>query len=718
MKKYIRLFPAMVCMLLIIALVLYHSFGLSDRTWDRMQDTRMVFPAGKELSGDAYGVMNSGPSLTLPGGMYTLHWDIESDGENEIRIETTNGAALTPSVVTLEEGKSVGNIQIHAIDELYDLQLLINYRDGTYIRVNNLRLTGGACTDNSFTLAFLLAGAALLNILAVRGWLTPERRTELVVLLGAVLLVSIPCLKDTLNTGHDFSFHVDRLLNMLNALRTGQFPARLGAYMQNRYGAVTSVFYPELFMYIPAGMMLCGASLIYSMHVLIIGINLVTAFSMRYCAGRLFKSAKAGVFASLLYVFSAYRVMDLYTRFSLGEVMAMAFIPLFIAALYDVVLGDKRKWKLLAVSAVAIYQSHLISTVICGLAAVALCVCFAFRIIREKRWMPLVLAAVTALLLCLYALVPLMTHSRNGVATNMMLRWTPEHLLAPAQLFLDAAIPLTKPMDGALKEYPTVLGLPIVLGALAALMAVVSVRKQEREDKTALVLLLAGAGFALMTTTLFPWERLTQLSGLVGYIQFPWRLLAMATVCFSIAGGYGLAKLTQEKESAWQLAVFAVCALTVLPLLTQEVRKDSYLQPNRVPAWDMLYEDYTLEGTVIGEVRDASVHTFGEIDMQAYEKVGTNISADVHASTDSQIAFPLFAFDGYAAELNGERIDVERGENNRLTVSLSAGSDGELRIWYEGKRIWRICDMISLLAAVALLASYLPKKRIKNRRAA
>ena len=147
--------------------------------------------------------------------------------------------------------------------------------------MNNLKLTGGACTDNSFTLAFLLAGAALLNILAVRGWLTPERRTELVILLGAVLLVSIPCLKDTLNMGHDFSFHVDRLLNMLNALRTGQFPARLGAYMQNRYGAVTSVFYPELFMYIPAGMMLCGASLIYSMHVLIIGINLVTAFSMR-----------------------------------------------------------------------------------------------------------------------------------------------------------------------------------------------------------------------------------------------------------------------------------------------------------------------------------------------------------------------------------------------------------------------------------------------------
>ena len=71
----------------------------------------------------------------------------------------------------------------------------------------------------------------------------------------------------------------------------------------------------------------------------------------------------------------------------------------------------------------------------------------------------------------------------------------------------------------------------------------------------------------------------------------------------------------------------------------------------------------------------------------------------------------MFGFIGYAAELNGERIDWTLGENNRLTIDVPAGTQGELRVWYEGKAIWRVMDALSAASALGLAAFVLIGRR-------
>ena len=48
-----------------------------------------------------------------------------------------------------------------------------------------------------------------------------------------------------------------------------------------------------------------------------------------------------------------------------------------------------------------------------------------------------------------------------------------------------------------------------------------------------------------------------------------------------------------------------------------------------------------------------------------------------------------------------------------LTVVVPAGTKGEVKLWYAGKRWWRISDAVSLLTALALIAA-----RIQHRRKA
>lgn len=711
MKRWKTYTPAVVCAALMVLLVLLGN-GRGAQRWDDLHASRLSFPEGMERSGEPCGAINEGPALTLQAGWFTLSWEIETDGANAIELTTTNGAAISPARISLTPGETGGTVRFHALDPIYNLQVLVRFDEGSYIRVSRVSLVGDANTDRLFLCLFVLAGIALLSVLHACGWLTPRRRGELILIGLAVLIAVAPALKDNLSCGYDSAFHLDRLLNMLNALRSGQFPARLGAYSQNRFGAVTSVFYPELFLYIPAAMMLANASLNFSVHVFLILITLATALIMRFCAGRLLKSDNAGVLSSILYTLCAYRLMDVYTRFSLGEVLAMVFLPLFVLGLYEVVLGDRRRWKLLALSGMAIYQSHLITAVICGLAAVAVCAVFIVRIVREGRLGAILLAALSALGLCLYALIPMFTNSQSGVSTSMMPRWTTAHLLAPAQLLLSTGSYGGTLSDGTLNSDSLVIGLPLLLGAAAALAAAVTREKRGREDWFALLMVAVGTGAALMTTTLCPWRRLELMTGgLISYIQFPWRLLMVTSLCFALAGGYGLSRLLDSQATATQLATLALCAAVAMPMLTQETRRDGYLEAGHVPAWDQVFEDYTLAGTEISKTRDTTVHTQGDVVLEDYEKFGTRVTAQVESAEGGVVELPLFAFEGYEARLCGEAVTIARGENNRIAVEIPAGTQGELTVRFVGRGIWRAGEAVSLTTALALAADALRKMR-------
>ena len=711
MKQWKKYIPAAVCAVLMVLLVLLGN-GRGARRWDDMHLTRLVFPEGMERSGEPCGVINEGPALTLQAGWYTLSWDIETDGANAIELTSTNGAAISPARIELTPGQSGGTVRFHALDPIYNLQVLVRFDEGTYLRVNRVGLAGDANTDRLFLCLFALTGIALLDVLWACGWLTPRRRGELILIGLAVLIAIAPTLKDNLGLGPDSAFHLDRLLNMLNALRSGQFPARLGAYSQNHYGAVTSSFYPELFLYIPAAMMLANASLNFSMHVFFILITVTAALAMRCCAGRLMKSGNAGVLASILYTLSAYRLTDMYTRFSVGESLAMAFLPLFVLGLYEVVLGEKRRWKLLAFSGMAIFQSHLITAVLCGLAAVAVCAVFIVRIVRERRLGAILLAAAAALGLCLYALIPMVTNSLSGVSTSMMPRWTTGQLISPAQLLLSMDGMGGDPADGTLKGFSLVIGLPLLVGAAAALYAAATRERRAREDRLALLLVAVGACAALMTTTLCPWARLEQLTGgLVSYIQFPWRLLMVTTLCFALAGGYGLSRLFESQALAAQFAALTLCAAVAMPMLTEETRKDAYLEAGHVPAWDQIFEDYTLTGTVISQTKDMTVHTLGDVELTDCERFGTRVTAQVASAAGGTVELPLFAFEGYEARLCGEAVEIARGENNRIAVTIPAGTQGELSVRFVGRTVWRVGEAVSLATALAMAGDALKKRK-------
>lgn len=706
--KRMREWSVWLVALLLIAAVF--ATGILDRqeTWEDMPYLSMRFDGGLSRdvrAGDAYGAMNGGPGLNLPEGTYRLKWAIEGDGDNRLVITTENGATAVPGEIQLPAGETAGEALFTLEDAAQGVEIVVVFEGGTHIDVADMRLYSPEYRDHAFTFALIAFALCLLYTLHRRGKLTPARRGRLILIGLAVLIASGPALKDTVCIGHDTTFHLVRLCNLADGLRAGQFPVRIGGFSYNGYGAITSVFYPDVFLYGPALLMNLGASLQYAVNLFFIAVNAASAWAMYAAAKRMFGDEWAALSASILYTLAIYRVSDVFTRYAFGEMTAMVFLPLFLLGLYEAVLGDKRRWVTLGVSAACIALSHMLSTLICALMAAGVCMVFIARIVREHRLLSIVKAIALAGALCAFQLVPFLMYSMQGIGAQELAKDPAFFALAPAQLFLLGAGELSlDPRDTTLATFALEIGLPLLMGATLALYATATAERRDGKDRLAVLLTAAGAAFAFMATTLFPWGHVRVLTrGLSDYLQFPWRFLMLTAALLALAGGHGCARFSRGHGEQMAAAVLAVAALCALPTLTDEARNPEYIAFGETVSPNLQYTEYTLPGTRTAAAMERDVRVNGDASVADYRKTGTTVTAQVEAGTDAVIALPLFGYDGYRAAVDGRAIETGLDGENRLTVLLPAGTRGELRVWFAGKTSWRIAEAVSLVTLLGLL---------------
>jgi len=355
-KAKAKLYGPMLLAALLCALVFVTGAMKKPSEFELLNGQYMQLAGGKTryavADGDAYGALpGEMAGLHLPAGEYRLRWMISGDGDNVLRLKNDDGAAITPDEFVLPADEGEGECVFEIEEACENFAVEIEFASGSYLDVYGLKLYTPKYQDDAFTLLFFAIGASVLYGLLATGRLTRRNMAPALFIGLAVLLSCSMSLKSTFNYGHDGAYHLARLQNLADGLKSGQFPVRMGGFSFNGYGAITSVFYPDVFLYPFALMLLGGASAAYVGNVLLAALNIGAAAGMYAAAKRLFQNRWAATCASVLYTLSAYRVMDVYTRVAVGEAMAMAFFPLFIVGLYEVLFGDAKCWRMLRCSA-------------------------------------------------------------------------------------------------------------------------------------------------------------------------------------------------------------------------------------------------------------------------------------------------------------------------------------------------------------------------------
>ena len=667
--------------------------------------------------------------LNLMWGKYEVTVDYDGAEKADVRVVSAGYQAFIENGEVHEEmGEEDGGLEqlsfgFNLTDSTPDIYLASeNPEDIIGVTVHK----AGAGVFSADLCAYAVLIGAVLTVLLALSWDQTERgrqnRRDAMILVCAAAFACMPLLWRGVFDGHDLLFHLNRIEGIASGLRNGQFPVRIHSSTLLGYGYAAPEFYPELFLYVPAVLRNLGVSLSASVRVFEACINLATALACYLCVRSLMRSRRAAVGASVLYTLCIYRLVNLYTRATLGESLAMIFFPVVLLGLYEVLRRDEKRWPLLALGMTGVCMSHLLSTLFCAAFCALAAVLSVKKLFAEKRRILAILLAAGVTALCgLWFYVPMMQYTADGISTSVVLN-AAENVHVPGSFLVgfagDAGADAPEDFAYTIGVVP---GLAMLLGCALLLVRRYAAGREAfkaENDRLSLALLGLGTFALLLSTDFFPWAFLCSLrkpfSTFFMQMQFPWRFVSIAAPMLSVSAAWGY--LREEKDAKIGMAaLIALCVVfsgyTMQTMVQQEapLQKETYTD-TRIEQFEYTYLGTEKTALKVGDVR---TNPEGHCDVLAYEKRGTEITAKVRTEGACMyVELPLLYYPGYRAEMNGETRTAARGTNNVLRVyGTPEGGEGVIHVWYQPPTLWLIMQGASALGALLLAAALLRMRK-------
>ncbi|MDR0906264.1 MAG: hypothetical protein LBN00_08860 [Oscillospiraceae bacterium] len=551
--------------------------------------------------------------------------------------------------------------------------------------------------------------------------LTP-RRIVILCCLFAAAVSSAPIFRHVLPWAHDIHFHLTRIEGVYQGLLSGQFPVRINPAFLNGYGYADPIMYPPLFLYFPALLRILGFSPLTSYQVFIFAVNLMTAGISYLCAKRFFKSGDVALFAMLAYTLCLYRLICIFTRAAVGEIIGMAFLPCVFLGMYELLRGDAKhaKW-LLTAGFVGLINCHVLSALIAAEACFVILLFNLKRFFTAERVLALAEAAAATLLLTLWVIVPMLHIGTTDLNVRYAAFDSYNHAVYPVELF--ATFIKADGLSEELKSPFT--GMPLTVGGIFGLGLIIYMyirfAKRDRDQSGVRGAFFLALGALFAASTLFPWRLAAELpvvGRLLVSVQFPWRYLGIASVGLAVVLTCGVAHFAESAEKH-RHAILFVCALAVIFAVSPYY--DNYLQNDKLTA--ALADSYAKPNTTMlggqeylrhGTGKDAllergtGVVGFGA-EINNIDRDYTTVTFDFEGAQDGAYAeLPLYYYPGYVAEDEyGGALTADAGENGVVRVNLPSGTrGGTVTVRYREPAVYRIAEVISLLTIIILTIKY------------
>jgi len=526
---------------------------------------------------------------------------------------------------------------------------------------------------------------------------------------GLVLLIFVSCIPllfHGLNDTYDVPTHLLRIEGLKEALLSGQFPARIQPIQTYGYGYASSIFYPELFLYLPALLRICSFTIVGAFKLFVVSANIATVLIAYFSFKGLFKKEWAAFCGAVLYTLSPYRIGDVYYRQSVGEYLAYMAFPLIAYAMYLIIKEKSDKAYLyLAIGFTIVLQSHILSVIYVAVGCILAALIYHKEFFRKNVIIQSVKSILFTVMVNLWYIIPFFYYYREEY--NSFYDYIQGRGLSITQLFVVFMYPkINDPYISGIIPYG--IGASILM---CLFLVPVFYEKGSRYAKPAVWALICGIVTAFMSTRYFPWDRLAHMGGflqkLIFNIQFPARMCEPMTICLVVASVIGLLWVEEKYGEYGIIRFILVSAVCVLAYVQSAALTDNVIQKNDMFSMTLMDLDTTLVGIadeyypkgVTHETlaeRDSNIRKSGEeIHISQYDKTGSNISFFVENKGDEgYIDLPVAYYSGYASE----KIQLIRSDEGVIRCVIPSGFDGKIQIGYIERALFMICDVISLIA--------------------
>lgn len=685
----------------------------------------------------------STPGVNLSRGTYqvVIEYEAEESGQTYSASSVNPGywVVMGKQDVSINPKENIESFTIWAEREIKGYRIEVNYNGSGYLLIKNVQIVQ---TNANFGMHILI-GAFLLLVINIgyvagtRKWLkkVSQKHKNIVAAICLITFIaSVPLLSSYLYSGHDLPFHLLRIEGIKDALRVGQFPVRIQPNWFQGYGYASSIFYGDLFLYIPAIIRLFGFPLQTAYKIYVALINLLSCILGYYCFKNILRNEYAALVGSMLYVLSPYRLGNIYIRGAVGEYTAMAFFPLVVAGLY-LILAERitddniRKGRLFLILGFSgILQSHMISCEMTGFFTLLVSIIFIKRIFMNRRWMALITGAVITVLLNLWFLLPFISYSVQGgfsIVEPGGIAQIQTYNAFANQLFdffpnaFGSSYSISERLQSPM-QMPLTTGFVLVGTIFVFLFYICNIKKEiESEIRTGKVCIVFAILALWMTTTWFPWDMLSGIgkisSFLIGNMQYGWRMLSVASVLLAVTAGCLLSIIDKNEEKSTKRGIYAIyCIVGILCggwFLSSIMNNSSVIlcrDRSEISEDSVTSLEYIPKGTDRNKFTEGLPIASEGVVWENYVNNNGRVRIICRNSSPYEkgyLQLPLLNYKGYIAEsiLKEEKLQIENGDNNRIKVIIPSGFQGEISVRFQEPWLWRIGCIISLLTIVMIL---------------
>ncbi len=705
----------------------FQNIELESFLSDRAQYTDAGWYMDSEINGGTGegSEMLYGPYLKLPRGSYeaVIRYDASAEGmhEHSASVESVHHSEwlnADPEIVLYKNLHDV-TIPFEVVHYTDDLEVSVSYvGDGSLlIRDISYRRTA-AMEGREFCYALFLI--LFLNVCLYLRKGKEELRTAFLWIVGVSFLGCLPLGIGglSLQLGQDLEFHLLQIEGIFSGLKAGMFPVRIQPSWIAGYGYPLSVCYGDLFLYFPALLRFIGFSLTDAYKIFVLGITCLTAIlsyrAFTRVSGSNHMIALLGMTA---YVLAPYRLTDIYLRAAVGEYIAIAFLPLVFAGLYDLYFADDSRDGVVSIilGMTGLLQSHVLTSLLAVMFIALFAILCIHKTFTKHIFAALILAVVGTVLLNIWLLLPMLDYLLHVDMQITSLVQNEYGVVCPTEIpyyFLAYRNMFTS----GIKILPGLL-------LLCGLFVWMFFRKGQKSSGNIFGVMSILGLFA--TSVFFPWDyilRIPYVGMIFRPIQFAFRFMAPTQCCMAFLLCFMLADIfkhdkgmqeTQGSNDSRQVLAkhmvvgfFILYAVFFMSMLTGDYEaQEPNFAPSGLSALDSRHcmggqflradcDKYALDGTLYSE----GTTVMEELDREPlFERL--------HVETgerEATVDVPFLHYKGYRAyDQNGNEFAVSDGREKTVRVNLPKEYEGDIVICWVEPITWRMAELVSIVAIIA-----------------
>lgn len=493
---------------------------------------------------------------------------------------------------------------------------------------------------------------------------------------------------------HDGEYHIIRFWQFYTMLSKGYLFPRWAPDINSGYGLPLFLFHYPFPNYMGSFFHVFGISFVDSVKLTLAG-GYLTAIIWCFLWLRKVFGVKPALIGTIVCSMVPYWFVDIYVRGSVGEVWALSFVVLTLAALeYGVSFG-------VAIGIAGIIVSHNITALIC------IPIIFLYTWYRKRGN---ILSIATGIGLATYFWLPALVESRFMVGLNSVSY--ADHFVDLFQLIFPSWGTGFSGVGITATEMSYQIGIvPLLLLCISFFVAMTKKALRSMIFPPLCVVILAIFG---MTEYSLPIWRFVPL---IENIQYPWRLLMVTT----IATGY-LGALLTTVLPRWVMVGLTILAciasFSYIKPVTYERRDDAHYLSRRefTDGTSSLGNSFSTIWTGWKKERFPKRFQASANDVMINVNKESSLSYEMTVTSykESTVSANILYFPGWKAYVDGKETPIIYQPDGIIHVNMPVG-EHQLSVKFIETPLRRLADAVSLLSLFSLAAFGILKVLYANR---